>query len=473
MRASAASANIASPGGILGVLRDAVAGVEHDYTHGPIGRAVVILAVPMILEMAMESTFAVCDVFFVSRLGVTAVAAVGLTEAVLAILYALGGGIATATTAMVARRVGEKRGAEAASATAQAIAVGFVVAALAGITGATFAGNVLALMGASDAVVRDGSPYTAVLLGGSGTIVLLFIVNAAFRGAGDAAMAMRVLWLANAVNLVLDPCLIFGIGPFPQLGITGAAIATTLGRGTGVLYQVVALLRGRGYIRLDPPALRIRLGLMLRLLLVSVGGIAQHLIATTSWVALMRVVGGFGSAAVAGYAIAIRIVVFALLPSWGVANSAATLVGQNLGAGRADRAARSVWTAALYNVFFLFAVGAFFVVGAELLIGVFSSEVAVLAHGADCLRVVSYGFVFYGLGMVVVQGFNGAGDTLTPTAINVVAYWLVQVPAAYALAHGAGLGPHGVFIAVAGAESLLTVIAVVIFCTGRWKTRSI
>lgn len=457
----------------LTVVREALAGTAQDLTSIPLGRAVVLLAVPMVLETTMESLFAICDVFFVSRLGVEAVATVGLTEAVMTLFFAVATGVATATTAVVARRIGERRPDEAASTTVQGIALGLAVALLVGLPGALAAPRVLRLMGGSPQLVATGSPFTAIVLGASGVVMLLFLINAAFRGAGDAATAMRTLWLANAVNLVLDPCLIFGLGPFPRLGVTGAAIATTIGRGVGVLYQLRRLFGARGRLRVRVRHLRLRPDVILRLARLSSGGVLQFLIATSSWIVLVRLVGGYGSAAVAGYTIAMRIVIFALLPAWGVANAAATLMGQNLGADRPARAERAVWTAGRYNTAFLLAVGATFVAGAGPLVRVFSADPAVVAYGSEALRIISYGFGFYALGMVVVQALNGAGDTFTPSLINVLCYWLFQIPLAYVLADVVGLAARGVFIAVPVAESLMTVLAVMAFRRGRWRTRTV
>lgn len=454
-------------------VRDALAGAEHDYTTGSLSRAVILLAIPMVLEMVMESVFAICDVFFVSRLGVEAVAAVGLTEAVLTIFYAVAMGVATAATAMVARRVGEGDRQGAATATVQAVVVGIGVWLLVGVPLAVVAPDVLRLMGASEATIDAGAGYTTVLFAGSLTVLLLFLINASFRGAGDAATAMRVLWLANGVNLVLDPCLIFGLGPFPELGVTGAAVATTIGRGAGVVMQVVLLLGPRGRLRVRLADLGLQGVIIVRLLRVSLGGVGQFLIATASWVALMRLVGNFGSAAVAGYTIAIRIVVFALLPSWGLANAAATLVGQSLGAGQPERAERSTWIAAVYNVAFLLVLGCAFVAAAPALIRLFSSDPVVIDLGGDCLRWLSYGFPLYGVGMVVVQAFNGAGDTATPTYANLACYWLFQIPLAYGLALAADLHAHGVFVAVPVAEALLAVVAVLLFRRRRWQAQRI
>ena len=455
---------------LLAVSREALSAGERDYTSGPIGRAVVLLAIPMVLEMAMEALFAIFDVFFVSRLGVDAVAAVGLTEAVMTILYALAGGVGMAVTALVARRIGEKRPEEAAVATVQAIALGVAVSALVGVPGALLAGTLLGLMGAPAAVAATGSGYAAVMFGSSLTVVLLFMINAAFRGAGDAALAMRTLWLANGVNLLLDPCLIFGLGPFPEMGLVGAAWGNAIGRGVGVVYQVAVLLRGRGALRLGGVPLGLRLDVIGQLLRLSVGGTLQYMVATVSWVALVRIVGGFGAAAVAGYTIAIRVIVFALLPSWGLAGAAATLVGQNLGAGQPERAERSVWIAGAFNTVFLLGVAVLFVAAARALVGIFTADEATLRLGAQCLRWVAYGYGFYGLGMVIVQAFNGAGDTATPTWINLGCYWLFQIPLAYLLAFPAGLGALGAFVAIPVAESLLTVVSVLVFRRGRWRT---
>jgi len=448
-------------------------GGEWDLTSGPVGKAVLLLAIPMVLEMVMESVFAICDVFFVSRLGIDAVACVGLTEAVITLLYAVAVGIGMATTAMVARRIGEGKPEAAADASVQSLGLGVVVSAVIALAGVIGAPELLRLMGGSEQVIAAGSGYVAWLFGGSSTIMLLFLGNAVFRGTGDAALAMRALWLANAINLVLDPCLIFGLGPFPQLGLTGAAVATTCGRGVGVVFQLWLLFSGRCRANLTRSHLRLRPGVMLRLLRVSFGGVLQFLIATASWVALMRIVGGFGSAAVAGYTIAIRIIVMTILPAFGVSNAAATLMGQNLGARQPDRAAASVWTASRYNVAFLLSVAAVFILGGEPLIRLFSSDAIVVAHGVTCLKVISCGYGFYGFGMVVVQAFNGAGDTTTPTLINLGCYWVFQLPMAYLLATGTALEVTGVFVAITMAESLLAVVAVVMFRQQRWRAQEI
>jgi putative MATE family efflux protein len=377
------------------------------------------------------------------------------------------------TTAMVARRVGEKRPAEAGVAAAQAVLVALIASVILGIGGVLTGPTALGLVGASDEVMAIGSGYARVLLGGSGTVVFLFAINAIFRGAGDAAIAMRVLWLANLINLALDPCLIFGLGPFPEMGVTGAAVATTIGRGIGVAYQIWVLVTGRSRIVVPFSELRLQVGVMVRLLRVSAGGILQVLIATCSWVALVRIIALFGSTAVAGYTIAIRVVVFSILPAWGMANAAATLVGQNLGAGKPDRAERSAWITGFYNMIFLGLLAAIFLTFGRSIIGIFSQDPGVLAIGVECLRIISYGYLFYALGMVLVQSFNGAGDTMTPSIINFFCYWIVQIPLAFGLAKIAGMGPRGVFWAIAIAESLITIVGATVFRLGRWKTRKV
>lgn len=454
-----------------GVLRDSLSGHAHDYTQGNLHRAILLLAIPMVLEMAMESVFAVCDVWFVSRLGPEAVATVGLTESVLTLVYAVAIGIAMSTTALVARRTGEKDARGANVAAGQAVTLGLVLAVLLGIPGAIFGPDVLRLMGASERTVEVGGGFASVLLGTNGVILLLFLQNAIFRGAGDAVIAMRSLWIANGVNLVLDPCLIFGLGPFPEMGVTGAAVATTLGRGTGVLYQMRALRRGVGRVRLDASAVRFDPRAMWKLLRLSLGGIGQLLVATASWVVLMRIMAPFGDQALAGYTIAIRVIVFALLPSWGLANAAATLVGQHLGARDPARAERAVWLTGSYNMAFLLAVTVAFVALADPLVRLFTDDPAVIATGARALRVIALGYVFYAWGMVMTQAFNGAGDTLTPTLANLACFWACQIPLAWTLARGLELGPDGVFWAVMGAETLLALLMMALFRRGRWKDR--
>jgi len=459
---------------LLRDLRHALAGSpDEDFTHGSLPRAIALLAVPMVLEMSMESVFAVVDVFFVGRLGPDAVATVGLTESVLTLVFAVAIGLSMATTALVARRIGEKDREGAEVTAVQAIGVGIAVSLLVGIAGILGAPHILRLMGGSPEVVAGGTAYTAVVLGGSVTVVLLFLINAIFRGAGDAVIAMRSLWLANLINIVLDPCLIFGLGPFPELGLTGAAVATTVGRGSGVLFQLAVLAGGRGRISIRRDQVRFDLGVTLRLLKVSVGGILQFLIATASWVGLVRILALFGSAALAGYTIALRIVIFVILPSWGMSNAAATLVGQSLGARQPERAEKAAWLTALYNMIFLTGLGLVFLIFADPLVGIFTDNPQVRAVGASCLRIISLGYPFYAWGMVMVQAFNGAGDTNTPTVINFFCYWLFQIPLAYVLARTAGLEETGVFVAIALAESLLAVVGVLVFRRGRWKSRGV
>ena len=458
---------------IWATVREAVRGSHQDFTEGPIGRAILLLAIPMVMEMMMESVFAIADIFWVSKLGADSVATVGITESMLALIYAVAIGVSVSATAMVARRIGEKDPEHAASAAVQAIALGVALAIPIGITGAVLAPKLLALMGGSPALVATGWRYTSIMLGGNVVILLLFLVNAIFRGAGDAAIAMRVLWFANILNIVLGPCFIFGLGPFPKLGVTGAAVATTIGRGCGVLYQLWTLSRGRGRVVITRRHLRLEPAVMLRLLRLSGNAIFQILIGTASWIGLVRILSSFGSAALAGYTIGIRIIVFALLPSWGMANAAATMVGQSLGARKPERAERSVWIAGFYNMIFLGAVGLAFVLAAPVLIRLFTSDPAVVPYGVACLRFVSYGFLFYAYGMVLTQAFNGAGDTWTPTWLNLFCFWLWEIPLAYVLAKVVGLGPRGVFIAITIAFSTLALASAALFRLGRWKLKKV
>ena len=446
---------------------------EHDYTSGSIGRALFLLAVPMVLEMGMESIFVLVDIFFVSRLGSDAVAAVGLTEAALTLLYAVAIGLSMGATALVARRIGEGDR-EAARATAgQVIWVGVAISVVIGALGVVFATDLLRLMGAETAVVLVGPGYTATMLGGSVTILMLFLLNAVFRGAGNAVIAMRALWIANSINIVLDPCLIFGLGPFPELGVTGAAIATNIGRGIGVLYLIRCLSSDNAGFRLYLRNLSLRAGLLYRLLRVSIPGAIQFSIAMSSYVFLVRIVASYGSDAVAGLTIGIRIFAFTFLPAWGLGNAAATLVGQNLGAQQPERAERSVWMAARWNAGFLVSVAALFVAAPGLFAAPFTQDAVVIDYVTDCLRIVSLGYGFYAVGMIVTQAFNGAGDTDTPTLINLFCLWIVQLPLAWWLSQVVGWGPRGAFASIAIADSLLAVVAVIVFRRGRWKTRSV
>ena len=458
---------------IWATLREAVRGSHLDYTEAPIGRAVILLAVPMVLEMLMESVFAVVDIFFVGRLGADAVATVGLTESLMVTVYAMAIGISIGAAAIVARRIGEKDPERAASAAVQAIMLGVGVAVVLGAIGALYGPQLIGMMGASDSVLATGSTYARVMLGGCGGVTLLFLINAIFRGAGDAAIAMRVLWFANTINIVLGPCLIFGLGPFPAMGVTGAAVATTIGRWCGVLYQLHHLTRAGGRLRVTRAHVGLDADTMRSILRISGTATFQNFVGTASWTGLIRILSGFGSAAVAGNTIGIRIVLFALLPSFGVSNAAATLVGQNLGAGRADRAEAAAWKAGLYNTLCLGGVGVIFLIFAPFLISIFTNDPEVAGHGVRCLRIVAAGFFFYGYGMVLTQAFNGAGDTRTPTLINLVCLWMWEIPLAWALAHPAGMGPTGVFVAVSVAFSTLALVSAWLFSKGTWKTKQV
>jgi len=465
---------IEPPPPTLAAAKEALRGAHrHDYTAGPIGRALLLLAVPMVLEVALESVFAVVNVFWVGRLGANAVATVGLTEAMFTTIYALGMGLGIGATAMVARRIGEKNPEGAARAAVQAIALGVMVALPIAFIGGLFAPRLLGLMGASPEVIAGGSSFARIMFGGNFIILLLFLINAIFRGAGDATIAMRSLWIANICNMILDPLLIFGIGPFPHLGVTGAAVATTIGRGMGVVYQFYRLTGRNNRFTIRKQYLKLDLDLLGRLLRLSGTGIFQILIGTTSWIGLVRVVSSFGSQALAGYTIAFRVVIFALLPSWGMANAAATMVGQSLGAGKPDRAEQSVWMASRYNLYFLGVVSLFFMTLAPVIISAFTADPVVQGYGVANLRIISAGFLFYAYGMVLTSSFNGAGDTWTPTLLNLFCFWLWEIPLAWLLAKHFGLGPNGVSIAIAVAFSTLAVASTVLFKRGRWKTRRV
>lgn len=457
----------------LSFIRASLRDNETDFTVGPIGRALGMLAIPMMLEMGMEAIFAVVDIAFVSRLGTNAIAAVGLTEALITVLYAVAIGLGMGVTAMISRRVGGKDQEGAAQVTGQAIWVGAVLAIMIGISGVTFAADLLRIMGASEAVIAEGRGFTAILLGGSASILYLFLLNAAFRGAGDAPVALRSLALANAVNIVLDPCLIFGLGPFPELGVSGAAVATTIGRSIGVAYLVYYLFGGNGRLKFEPRHLRIVPHLILRMIRISVGGIGQFLISTSSWIAIMRVVALYGSAPIAAYTIALRLLEFAFLPAWGLGNAAATLVGQNLGANQPDRAEQSVWRAARYNIVFMSTLGILMLIFAAEIVAWFSKDPEILRYGTHCLRILGIGYPMYAIGMIVIQALNGAGDTRTPSILNFICFWIIQIPVAYWLATDVGFGPEGVFIAIVIAESILTILGVIVFRRGQWKKQQV
>jgi putative MATE family efflux protein len=451
----------------------ALRGEQHDYTALPLNRAVLLLAVPMILEMLMESLFTVVDIFWVARLGRDAIAVVGLTESVMSLIFAVAIGISFAATAIVSRRIGEKNPALAAQAAGQILVLGITLASGIGLVGGWFAGDILRLMGADDAVVSQGTAYARVMLGGNATVFLIFVINAIFRGAGDASLAMRTLILANTLNLILDPCFIFGWGPFPEMGVTGAAVATNIGRGIGVLYQLWHLTGKPSHIRIHWSDLRPRAESLLVIIRTSGNGIAQMLIATTSWVGLFKILAIFGSPVLAGYTIAIRVIIFALMPAWGLANAGSTLVGQNLGANRPDRAAAAVKIAAKFNAVLLGVVGLIFIVFARPLVGLFTQDPEVFAHGVRALWIVSLAFPLYAIGMCLEGAFNGSGDTATPTRLNFFCFWCGQVPLAWLLASPLGLGPLGVYIAVPVSFTVLTLWSGVLFLRGDWKRKKI
>ena len=454
-------------------IKEALRGSHQDYTTGRLNRAILLLAIPMVLEMVLESLFAVVDVFWVSRLGSDAIATVGLTESVLTLVFAVGLGLGMSTTAMVARRIGEKDKDGAAVSAVQAIFLGLIASVAMGVPFFVFAPNLLRLMGASPAIIATGVNYTRIALGGSGVVLMLFLNNAIFRGAGDAAIAMRLLWVSNILNLILDPCLIFGLGPFPRMGVTGAALATFTGRGIGVLYQFYRLARGTERMRILARHMRLQMDVLWRLVRVSLTGILQFLIGQASWIGLVRIVSLFGASALAGYTIGIRIVIFAILPSWGLSNAAATLVGQNLGAGHPERARNAVWRTGLWNMAFLGTVGIVFICFARPIIGLFTQDPAVVPTAVDCLRIFSCGNIAFAYGMVLLQAFNGAGDTLTPTYVNFFGFWVVEIPLAWWLAMHTSLRVKGVFVAIVVAQCVVVLTSLMLFRQGRWARQRI
>lgn len=450
-------------------LRSAIQGRRHDYTTGSITQAVFLLAIPMVLEMSMQSVFAVVDVFFVGRLGPDAVAMLGTTDALLAVVFAVALGLSMGTTALIARRIGEGREAEAGRTAIQAIYLGSAIAIVMGIAGAMLAKPLLELMGAGTIAAKEGTLFTAIMLGGNITIMQIFLINAIFRGAGDAAVAMRALWFANLVNIILDPLLIFGIGPFPEMGLVGAAIATTIGRSLGVIYQLDRLLRGTNRIQIDRSMFAINFPVIYQLLRISGNAVLQFMIGTASWVGILRIVSTFGATSVAGYTIAVRLITFAMLPSWGMGNAAATLVGQNLGAGRPDRAERSVWITSLCNMVFMGLIGLAFIFFSRELVTLFSGESDSGPIASECLRTLGLTYPLLGVGMVIIQAFNGAGDTRTPTYINLICYWVLQIPLAYFLGVTMGLETRGVFISIALAQAMIALFGTIVFRRGNWK----
>jgi putative MATE family efflux protein len=452
---------------------ESIRGSPRDFTDGHVGQAILILAVPMVIEMGMESLFAVVDVFFVSRLGADAVATVGLTESLLTIVYTVALGLGIGATAVVARRIGEKDDEGAAQAAIQAVGLGAGVALAIGIAGGWYARDLMRLMGATPSMLESSIGYAQVMIGGNVTVTLLFLTNAVFRGAGDAAIAMRMLMVANVINMVLDPCLIFGWGPFPELGVTGAAVATNIGRGTAVAAQLWVLLSGRSRIPVRRHHVALVPSVMWNVCRLSGVGFLQILIDTSSWIGLVRVISSFGSDALAGYTIGVRTLLFAILPAWGLSNAAATMVGQALGAGKPERAEQAVWAAGRYNAVFLGVLGAAFLAWAPSVVAFFTSDSVVGAHAVDCLRIISVGFLLFAYGLVLTQAFNGAGDTWTPTWINLGCFWVWQIPLAWWLAIGLDLGPRGVYIAITVAFSTLAVVSAFIFRQGWWKTRQV
>lgn len=455
---------------IFSLFKDAILGRQQDFTQGSIRKAVFLLAIPMILEMLMESIFALVDIIYVSRVSVNAVATVGLTESVLTLVYAVAIGLSMAATALVARRTGEKDNEGANQTAVQVIFLGIFISILISIVGILYPKEILELMGGEPDLIEEGYRYTQVLLGGNITVMLLFLINAIFRGAGNASIAMWTLILSNGLNIILDPIFIFGLGPIPAHGVEGAAIATTIGRGTAVIAQLLVLFFGAGKIKLAVKDLVIRVAVMVNLIKVSLGGIGQFIIGTSSWVFLMRIMSEFGSEVLAGYTIAIRIMMFTLMPAWGMSNAAATLVGQNLGAKKPERAEKSVWITSKYCAYFMGSVSLVYIFFAPTFLGWFSENTLVVENGALCLQIIAAGYIAYAYGMVVIQSFNGSGDTKTPTYVNFVCFWLFQLPFAYIMAITLDFGPVGVFTAITLAEVLIAIVGIWLFKKGKWKT---
>ena len=454
----------------LSLVKDAILGKQQDFTKGSIRKAIFMLAIPMILEMLMESIFALVDIIYVSQVSVNAVATVGLTESVLTLVYAVAIGLSMAATAVVARRIGEKDGEGANQTAVQVIFLGVFISLFISIIGVLYPKEILSLMGGESSLIEEGFGYTKIILGGNITVMLLFLINAIFRGAGNASIAMWALILSNGLNIILDPMFIFGFGPIPAYGVEGAAIATTIGRGTAVVVQLFILFYGVGKIKIKFKDIVLRVVVMMNLIKVSLGGIGQFLIGTSSWAFLMRIMSEFGSEVLAGYTIAIRIMMFTMMPAWGLSNAAATLVGQNLGAKQPKRAEESVWKTGKYSAYFMGIVSLVYIFFAPTFLGWFSDNSAVVKYGALCLQVIAAGYIFYGYGMVVIQSFNGAGDTKTPTYINFVCFWIFQLPLAYMTAIWLDFGPIGVFVSITLAEVLIAIIGIILFKKGKWKT---
>ncbi len=456
--------------GAYSLFKLALSGNESDILSGNINRAIILLAIPMTLEMIMESLFAIVDIFFVSRVGVNAIAVVGLTESMLTITYSLGWGLAMGTTAMIARRVGEGENEKASVSAVQAIYLAVMISIPIMLAGIFYSESLLRLMGASEEIISEGSGYTKLSLGFNLIVILLFLINGIFRGAGDAALAMRSLWVANTLNIVLDPLFIFGIGPFPEMGIEGAAVATIIGRSTGIVYQLYHLNRGKGLIKIHKHNWQFKPEIIWKLIKLSSGVTAQFIISSASWIFLMRIVSTFGSTALAGYTLAIRIVIFTLLPAWGFSNAAATMVGQNLGANQPERAEKAVWRTGLFNMIFMGIVMIIFFLFGNSLAAFFSDNQEVVSNAAKCLSIFAMGYLFYAFGMVLVQSFNGAGDTRTPTIMNLFVFWMLQIPLAYFLAIYLGIGAEGAYYSIVISESTFSIVGYFLFKRGRWKT---
>jgi putative MATE family efflux protein len=454
-------------------LLEAIRGTHQDFTEGSISRAIFLLATPMVLEMFMESLFAIVDVFWVTRLGANAIATVGLTESMMTLVFSVAFGVSLSTTAMVARRIGEKDSQGAATAAVQAILLGIGVSILIGVPGFLLAPRLLGWMGAPADLIATGRHYAAIAFGSSTVVMLLFLNNAIFRGAGDASVAMRVLWTSNLINLALDPCFIFGLGPFPALGVTGAAVSTLTGRSCGVFYQMWVLTRGHSRVVIRRQDWRVAPRVIASLARVSATGVLQFIVAHISWIALVRMISSFGSVAVAGYTIGIRIFAFVLLPAWGLSGAAATMVGQNLGAGKPARAERAVWLTAFYNMTFLGFIGLALIAVPEPIARLFTSDPLVGSYAVDCLRIVGYGNLTYAFGMVMLQAFNGAGDTVTPTVINTIGFLFCEIPLAWALAFPLHMKVRGVFASIPIAETLIALMGLFLFTRGSWKKRLI
>lgn len=460
-----------SKSSILSFIWGAIKGTNQSYTSGSINRAIVLLAIPMILEMAMESLFAIVDTFFVSKISADAVATVGLTESVITLIYSIAIGISMAPMAMIARFIGEDNPEKASKVALQAIYMAVVIALLIGIPGAIYADDILRLMGGSETLIRENVGYTRIMFASNLFIMLLFLLNGIFRGAGDASLAMRALWIANIINIILDPLFIFGIGPFPELGVQGAAVATTIGRGLGVAFQLYILTGAHSRVKLYVKDLRVDWDIIKRLGRIAATGAGQFLIASASWIFLVRIIAqNFGSEAMAGYTIAIRLIIFTMLPSWGLGNAAATLVGQNLGAKEPERAATSTWRAAHFNMIYLVTVAILYYAFAPQWVAFFSTDPAVLEAGIQALQIFAIGYIGFGYAMVISQAFNGAGDTRTPTIVNLICFWMIEIPLGYFLALTVGWGLAGVCWAVVIAETLVSVLVIILFLRGKWKT---